>query len=57
MTKSNKGFFQQSSGGDLTLRLMIRSDQFSTLSEILTMSTLSAFQEYPIKTEEVMVMT
>ena len=40
MTKSNRGFF--SNQGDVTLRLMIRSGQFLKLSEILSMSTLSA---------------
>ena len=40
MTKSNRGFF--SNQGDATLRLKIRSGQFSNPTEISSMSTLSA---------------
>ena len=40
ITKSNRNFF--SNQGDVTLRWMIRSDQFSNLSEISSFSTLSA---------------
>ena len=56
MTRSNRGFF--SNQGDVTLNQLILSGQFSNLSKILTMSTLNCkFQEFPIKTEQVIVMT
>ena len=40
LTKSNRSFF--SNQGDVILRLMIRSGQFSNFAEISSMSTLSA---------------
>ena len=39
-TKPNKGFF--SNQGDVSLRLMIQSGQFSNSSEITSMPTISA---------------
>ena len=44
MTKSNRSFF--SNQGNVTLRLMIRSGQFSNFIEILSISTLSASFRY-----------
>ena len=49
MTKSNRGFF--SNQGDVTLKLMIRSGQFSDSFKISSMATLSVIQENLIKTE------
>ena len=48
MTKSNRGLF--SNQGDVTLRLMIGSGQFSSFSEISSMSNLSAsFRQIKLK--------
>ena len=56
MTKSNRGFF--SCQGKVTLRLMIRSDQFLQLiRDFIHVHLMSEFQEDLIKNESVVLMT
>ena len=55
MTKSNKAFF--SNQGDITLNLMIRAGQFSKSWDFTHVHYTCKFQDDPIKTEWVTLMT